>query len=129
MSDTLERTRPQTKLRLRPLTPLLGADVYDLDLRRPLDAETRAAVRKALLDHKVLVFREQQINDEQQIAFSRIFGGRITPAHPIRDGLAEAPEIMENVLTRDSGEYAGFEIDLDHPLRPALRPRPPVGWH
>jgi taurine dioxygenase len=130
MSDTLELDRPQTQpqLRLRPITPLLGADVHGLDLSRPLDAATRSAVRKALLDHKVLVFRGQSLTDEQQIAFSRTFG-RVTPAHPIRNGLTEAPEIMENVLSRDAGEYAGFDIDLDHPLRPALRPRAPVGWH
>jgi alpha-ketoglutarate-dependent sulfate ester dioxygenase len=128
MSDTLEVTRPATKLRLRPLTPLLGADVTGIDLRHPLDAATRSAVRKALLDHKVLVFREQQISDEQQIAFSRTFG-RVTPAHPIRNGLADTPEIMENILSRDGAEYAGFDLDIDHPLRPAVRPRGRVGWH
>src|SRR5271154_3071789 len=108
MSETLEITRPQAKLRLRPLTPLLGAELTGIDLRHPLDAATRSAVRKALLDHKVLVFREQQIDDEQQIAFSRSFG-RVTPAHPIRNGLVDAPEIMENILSRDGSEYAGFD--------------------
>jgi len=128
MSETLESIRSDSRLALRPLTPVLGAEVFGLDLGRPLDVGTRSAVRAALLKHKVLVFRDQAIDDAQQIAFSRTFG-RVTPAHPIRNGLADAPEIMENVLTRDRDEYAGFEIDLDHPLRPALRPRAAVGWH
>ena len=128
MSETLEITRPETDLRLRPLTPLLGAEVTGVDLQDDLDQPTLRRIRQALLDHKVLVFRDQAIDDEQQIAFSRTFG-RVTPAHPIKNGLKRAPEIMENVLTRDRDEYGSFELDIDHPLRPPLRPRGRVGWH
>src|ERR1700761_7754244 len=78
MSDTIEIARPQTDLRLRPLTPLLGAEVWGVDLSRPLDQPTVRRIRQALLDHKVLVFREQAIDDAQQIAFTRTFG-RVTP--------------------------------------------------
>jgi len=126
MSETL--TRPETRLRLQRLTPNLGAEATGLDLRRPLDPEAAEAVRQALRAHKVLVFREQSINDAQQISFSRLFG-RVTPAHPIKNGLVEAPEIMENVLTKDRDLYSGFDLDLEHPLRPAVRPRSRVGWH
>jgi taurine dioxygenase len=128
MSETLEITRPATQLRLRPITPILGAEITGLDLRRELDPATVAQVRQALLTHKLLVFREQAIDDAQQIAFSRHFG-RVTPAHPVQNGLRHEPAIKENILTRDRDEYAGFDLDLEHPLRPALRPRAPVGWH
>ncbi len=128
MSETLERARSDTRLGFRPITPILGADVTGIDLQEPLDRPTIAAIRQALLTHKVLVFRDQAIDDQQQIDFSRTFG-RVTPAHPIQNGLRQAPEIKENILSRDSGEYAGFDPDLDHPLRPLLRPRAPVGWH
>ncbi|HEX3407955.1 MAG TPA: TauD/TfdA family dioxygenase [Caulobacteraceae bacterium] len=128
MSETFELARPETRLRLAPITPSLGADVTGLDLRRDLDAATVAAIRQALLQHKVLVFRDQAIDDARQIAFSRYFG-RVTPAHPIKNGLSAAPEIMENVLTDDRDLYAGYDLDAEHPLRPALRPRARVGWH
>jgi taurine dioxygenase len=127
MSETLEITRQETRLALAPITPILGAEVRGLDLRHDLGPSTIAAVRQALLAHKLLVFRDQAIDDEQ-IAFSRHFGP-VTPAHPIQNGLRHAPEIKQNVLSRDREEYAGFDIDLDHPLRPALRPHGRAGWH
>jgi alpha-ketoglutarate-dependent taurine dioxygenase len=128
MSETLELTRTDSNLSFRPITPITGADVYGVDLRRPLTAETVKDLRAALLKHKVLVFREQDIDDEQQIRFSRYFG-RVTPAHPITNGLVRQPEIKQNVLTRDRDEYASFNLDAEHPLRPNVRPRPRVGWH
>jgi alkyl sulfatase len=128
MSETLELTRPETRLQLRQITPLLGAEITGLDLGRPLDAAQAAAVRQALLEHKVLVFREPSLDDAGQIAFSRLFGP-VTPAHPIKNGLTHAPEIMENVLSDDRDIYAGYDLDVDHPLRPALRPRARIGWH
>src|SRR6202012_1899378 len=49
--------------------------------------------------------------------------------HPVTNGLVEAPEIKQNILTRDRDEYEPFDLDIDHPLRPNLRPGAPVGWH
>jgi len=59
---------------VRPLAPLIGAEIRGLDLRRPLDAGTMARVRQVWLDHVVVVFPDQPIDDEQQIAFSRQIG-------------------------------------------------------
>ncbi len=70
---------------IRPLTDgLLGGEVSGIDCRRPLDAETVAAVEAGMDRHGVLVFPGQDLTDEQQIAFSRHFGGLErygTPAH------------------------------------------------
>jgi taurine dioxygenase len=128
MSETLERERVETRFSVRAITPITGADVTGLDLRRELDAPTVGAIRTALLQHKVLVFRDQDIDDAQQIRFSRYFG-RVTPAHPITNGLVDHPEIKENILSRDAGEYAGYDVSAAHPLRPAARPRSRAGWH
>jgi alpha-ketoglutarate-dependent taurine dioxygenase len=128
MSETLELTRTETQLSVRPITPITGAEISGVDLSRELDKSTVAAIRQALLKHKVLVFHDQDLTDAEQIRFSRYFG-RVTPAHPVTNGLADAPEIKQNILTRDRDEYAPFDLDIDHPLRPNLRPRAPVGWH
>jgi taurine dioxygenase len=117
-------------LRIAPVTPLIGAEVSGVDLRRELAPETQAALRQALLERKVLFFRDQPIDDAQQIRFSRFFGP-VTPAHPITDGSPQHPEIYVRRLRdpANASEYAAFETTADHPLRPSPRARTRVGWH
>jgi len=56
-------------LSLKPLTPF-AAEVHDLDLRAPLGPDGRAAIEAAMDEHAVLVFRGQQLDQDQQIAFA-----------------------------------------------------------
>jgi alpha-ketoglutarate-dependent sulfate ester dioxygenase len=128
MSETLERAPARTRLSLRPITPLTGAEVDGVDLRRELDTQSVAAIRAALLEHKVLVFRDQAITDTDQVRFSRYFG-RVTPAHPITNGLPEQPEIKRNVLSSGEDDYRSFNVTVDHPLRRAGGPKLRTGWH
>ena len=110
-------------LDIRPVTPVIGAEISGIDLRQPLDAKTAEAIRQALLQWKVLFFRDQEITDEQQLAFGRAFGP-LTPAHPIAIGQADHPEIWE----RAAGEYkTRHRPDLSIPT--ARPPRDYKGWH
>ena len=59
---------------VRPLSPGFAAEVIGLDLARPLDAASKAAVYAAFVRHHVLAFRAQRLDVEQQIAFSEQFG-------------------------------------------------------
>ena len=61
-------------IRLRKLHPLIGAEVTGVDLARPLDRAAVEAIRSAWSRYGVLLFPEQPITDEQQVAFSRHFG-------------------------------------------------------
>lgn len=128
MSLTLERPLVANDLRFDPVTPLLGAEVSGVDLRQELDTPTVARLREALLRYKVLFFREQPIDDAQQVRFSRYFGA-VTPAHPITNGLRERPEIKVNTLDESRQEYRPFRLDAQHPLRPLSRARSGRGWH
>jgi len=61
-------------LSFAPLHPVFMAEVTGIDLRLPL-AESQAAEIEAAMDrHAVLVFRDQDIDDTQQIAFAIRFG-------------------------------------------------------
>src|SRR5712671_1564534 len=56
-----------------PIGKALGAEIPDVDLKRISDQDF-AAIHRAWLDHLVILFRGQQLADEDLIAFSRRFG-------------------------------------------------------
>lgn len=56
------------------LHPLFVAEVSGIDLARPQDDATIAALKDAFEEHSILVFRDQDITDDQQVAFSERFG-------------------------------------------------------
>jgi taurine dioxygenase len=60
-------------VRIRPNDAVLGAEVQGVDLRA-LDSDALAVVHRAWLDYQVLLFRDQQLSDEDLVAFSRWFG-------------------------------------------------------
>jgi alkyl sulfatase len=69
-------------LNIKKLGAHIGAQIDGLTLSGDLDADTAAAVNAALLEHKVLFFRDQdQLDDEGQLAFARLLGTP-TIAHP-----------------------------------------------
>jgi alpha-ketoglutarate-dependent 2,4-dichlorophenoxyacetate dioxygenase len=59
---------------ITPLHPTLGAKVRGIDLSRPVAPEVFADIETAFHRYGVLVFPEQPVTDEQQLAFSRLFG-------------------------------------------------------
>ncbi len=80
-------------LRLRPVSPVIGAEVLGLDLSRPLAPEVVAGVRAALNEHSVLFFRDQELTPDLQAAFARQFG-EVTPAHPVLPSIEEHSQVL-----------------------------------
>jgi alpha-ketoglutarate-dependent 2,4-dichlorophenoxyacetate dioxygenase len=67
-----------------PLTPVFAGEVAGIDCRRRLDAEEVAAIEAGMDRYAVLVFRDQLLEDAQQLAFTRHFGeleSYATPGH------------------------------------------------
>lgn len=61
-------------MRIAPLHPLFVGEVSGIDITRPLSRDEVAAIEAGLDQHALLVFRDQRLTDEQQLAFSRNFG-------------------------------------------------------
>jgi len=59
---------------IRQIHPVFAGEVSGVDLRNPLTAEEAAAIEAGMNRHAVLMFHDQDITDEQQLAFSRNFG-------------------------------------------------------
>jgi taurine dioxygenase len=72
VDDQIE-TAPGRELRVTPTGRALGALVGGVDLRN-LDEPTFAAIHRAWLDHLVLLFRGQNLGDDELVSFSRRLG-------------------------------------------------------
>jgi taurine dioxygenase len=59
---------------ITPVTGALGAVIEGVDLTNPLDAATVEVLRDALHEHSVLFFHDQDLDDDQQVAFASHFG-------------------------------------------------------
>jgi len=60
----------------------LGAEIHGLDLKQDLSPATFRALEAALIEHKVIVLRDQHLTTEQHVAISRHFGD--LEVHPMR---------------------------------------------
>jgi hypothetical protein len=64
-----------TDIQVEPLTGTLGAIVHGVNISNSdIAPETMLAIHTALLQYKVLFFRDQYINPTQQVSFARYFG-------------------------------------------------------
>jgi len=106
-------------LALAALTPTIGAEIHGLDLRQPQSPETLAALRAALLEWKVLFFRDQDISTEQHLAFARSFGAlEVHPFAPCKPGY---PEVLAITHDRESkGRENVWHSDVTWRLEPSL---------
>jgi len=107
---------------IRPLTNALGAEITGVDLAGELDNSTFSAIHDAFLDHHVLVFPDQSLSPDRQIAFMAKFGA-VEP-HPLgsRDGHAEHPEllVLENRPGRPGTRNDFWHSDISCAERPPL---------
>ncbi|WP_371671529.1 TauD/TfdA family dioxygenase [Streptomyces sp. NBC_00289] len=80
-------------IEIRKVTARIGAQVSGVDISKPLDEGTVAALREALNLHKALVFDDVNLDDEGQQAFVRHFGDTTT-AHPTVPSVDGVPNVL-----------------------------------
>ncbi len=91
--------KPIGPLRITPMTGVLGAEIEGVDLAGELSDDLMAAIRTALVEHHVIVFRDQDLSMDQQLAFGRRFGELDT--HPFVHGNDHHPEILDVITEPD----------------------------
>ena len=107
---------------LTPCAPTLGAQVDGVDLSRALAREVFAELDRALLEWKVLFFREQPLSEAAHAAFAErwgpLFDDQLVPTH--RDNSVENVVVFER-----NAETVGLENGWH--CDGTFRPEPPMG--
>jgi len=89
-----------TTLTVEPIAGALGAEISGVDLGAELDDGTIADIRRALLEHCVIFFRDQEFDAEQHKRLARRFGEIFV--HPNYAGMQADPEIV--MIRREPGD-------------------------
>jgi taurine dioxygenase len=98
---------PAGQITITPIAGSLGAEIGGVDLSSQLDDDTVAAIRRAWLDHLVVIVRGQAIRAEDFVAFARRIG---EPAeYPFVPGIEGHPEIIAvTKLPHESVNFGGI---------------------
>jgi len=90
-------------LAITPLHPCLGARVDGVVLARPVDEQTFRQIFDAFQEYSVLVFSDQRLTDDLQMAFTRRFG----PLETTLSSIGQERRLHENMVDLSN-------IDPDH---------------
>lgn len=104
------------QLTIIPQQPRIGAEVGGIDLREPLSPDLRDRLQELLVQYKVLLFRNQFVTREQQIALGEAFG-ELTVHPVIRVG---EKQIVQPISAERFRQY--YKIGADDQ-------RSFFGWH
>jgi len=112
---TSTRKAPET-IEVRPVSIHAGAEIHGVDLSKSLTEQQTKEIREALLQWKVVFFRDQHMTHEQHIDFARHFG-QPTPGHVVFGNDDTYPEIYSIAKHRTANSHRGQAL------------RPWSGWH
>jgi len=92
---------------IRPLQPTIGAEISGVNLRYPLSDATRDQIKAAVLEYKVVFFRDQDLDRDQHAAFARQFGPLYT--HPsVTKSHADKVPAIHQIAATDAEKYEKY---------------------
>jgi taurine dioxygenase len=95
-------SEPYRQFTVTPLSPTIGAVLGDIDLRGPFDDETVAELHRALLEWKVIFFRDQHLTSAEHRDFASMWGE--LEVHPFLPQ-GETPEVVRFAKGVDEKGY------------------------
>jgi taurine dioxygenase len=102
-----------------PAGATIGAEIRGVALADELPDPVIAELRQALLDYKVLFFRDQPLTAARHVAFARRFGE--LEVHPFIPANGEFPELVRFAKSADVGGYEnGWHSDVSWRAVPSM---------
>ena len=104
-------------MKIRQITPVIGAELSDVNLgEASRDAGLFAEIKALLLKHRVLFLRDQDITRAEHVAFARRFGD--LEDHPVAGSDPENPGLVQ-IYRSDKRENYENNYHTDGLWRPA----------
>ena len=109
------------RIAVSPLSGALGAEIGGIDIAAGIDDVTIAEIRRALLEHLVIFFRDQTLDVETHKAFTRRFGEIFI--HPNFNFGDNDPEMVHILRKPGDLTVTGGDWHADA----TMMPEPPMG--
>jgi alpha-ketoglutarate-dependent sulfate ester dioxygenase len=103
-------------LDVRQLAGYIGAEIGGVDVGQPLSGEVVGEIRQALLRHKVVFLRDQDLDYASQVAFAQRLGP-LTLGHPTLSSPPGQP-FLEEIDSRRGGRANHWHTDVTFVDRP-----------
>ena len=107
-----------SNITVSPLTPAIGAEIGNIDLRK-VSSDEIVDIRAALLEYKVVFFRDQTLTQAEHISFAREFGD--LEIHPATPKSQSNPEVLHIAHGPESkGKENFWHSDVTWREKPSL---------
>ncbi len=129
MANITETTQFQdaSTIKMKPLSPALGAEIRGVDVSRPLSGETFETIRNCWYEYGVVCITGQALDEMDQVRFGQYFGELANTQGEYKIGKGH-PSIMYVTNQKEDGKYVGalpdgemyFHSDMCYAEHPSM---------